>query len=386
MRDTEDTALLALILAVSVAFAWILWPFYGAVLWGTVTAIVFAPLYRRLLSSMQPRRNLAAIVTVMIIVLVVILPLALIAVSMAQEASGVYEQLQSGDLDLVRLFRQVFEALPAWAADLMRRFGLASLGEAQEKLSAEVIKGSQFFATRALGIGQSAVSLTVNLCVMLYLLFFLLRDEEALAHEIRDAIPLRAEQKDALLRKFAVVIRATVKGDLLVAVLQGALGGLIFWILGVSAPLLWAALMAILSLVPAIGAALVWGPVAIYFLASGAIWQGIVLIVYGAFVIGLADNVLRPILVGKDTKMPNYVVLISTLGGIQMFGLNGFVMGPVIAAIFIAAWDIYSITRQGTHWELELQGKADEVGAAVQDAVRGTKDTIKEPVSDLKKN
>ncbi|WP_457797241.1 AI-2E family transporter [Methylocystis sp. S23] len=272
MRDTEDTALLALILAVSVAFAWILWPFYGAVLWGTVTAIVFAPLYRRLLSSMQPRRNLAAIVTVMIIVLVVILPLALIAVSMAQEASGVYEQLQSGDLDLVRLFRQVFEALPAWAADLMRRFGLASLGEAQEKLSAEVIKGSQFFATKALGIGQSAVSLTVNLCVMLYLLFFLLRDEEALAHEIRDAIPLRAEQKDALLRKFAVVIRATVKGDLLVAVLQGALGGLIFWILGVSAPLLWAALMAILSLVPAIGAALVWGPVAIYFLASGAIW------------------------------------------------------------------------------------------------------------------
>ncbi|MGJ0507395.1 MAG: AI-2E family transporter [Methylocystis sp.] len=374
MRDTEDTALLALILAVSVAFAWILWPFYGAVLWGTVTAIVFAPLYRRLLSSMQPRRNLAAIVTVMIIVLVVILPLALIAVSMAQEASGVYEQLQSGDLDLVRLFRQVFEALPAWAADLMRRFGLASLGEAQEKLSAEVIKGSQFFATKALGIGQSAVSLTVNLCVMLYLLFFLLRDEEALAHEIRDAIPLRAEQKDALLRKFAVVIRATVKGDLLVAVLQGALGGLIFWILGVSAPLLWAALMAILSLVPAIGAALVWGPVAIYFLASGAIWQGIVLIVYGAFVIGLADNVLRPILVGKDTKMPNYVVLISTLGGIQMFGLNGFVMGPVIAAIFIAAWDIYSITRQGTHWELELQGKADEVGAAVQDAVGATKE------------
>ncbi|WP_363351882.1 AI-2E family transporter [Methylocystis echinoides] len=348
MRDIEDTAFLALILAVSVSFAWILWPFYGAVLWGTVTAIVFAPLYRRLLSSMQPRRNLAAIVTVMIIVLVVILPLTLIAAAMAQEASGAYEQLQSGDLDLVRLFRQGFDALPTWAADLMRRFGLTSLGEAQEKLSEEVIKGSQFFATKALGIGQGAVSLIVNLCVMLYLLFFLLRDEEALAYELRDAIPLRAEQKDALLRKFAVVIRATVKGDLLVAVLQGALGGLIFWILGVSAPLLWAALMAILSLVPAIGAALVWGPVAIYFLVSGAIWQGIALIVYGAFVIGLADNVLRPILVGKDTKMPNYVVLISTLGGIQMFGLNGFVMGPVIAAMFIAAWDIYSTTRQRT--------------------------------------
>jgi predicted PurR-regulated permease PerM len=106
--------------------------------------------------------------------------------------------------------------------------------------------------------------------------------------------------------------------------------------------------MAILSLVPAIGAALVWAPVAIYFLATGAMWQGIVLILYGAFVIGLADNVLRPILVGKDTKMPDYVVLISTLGGLEMFGPNGFVMGPVIAATFIAVWDIYSLSRQGT--------------------------------------
>jgi predicted PurR-regulated permease PerM len=351
MRDIEDTAFLVLILVVSVAFAWILWPFYGAVLWGTVTAIVFAPLYRRLANSLQQRRNLAAIATVLIIVLVVILPLALIAASMAQEASGVYDRLQSGDLDPVRLFGQVFDALPAWAANLMRRFGLTSLAEAQEKLSAGLIRGSQFFAAQALDIGQSAVSFIVNLCVMLYLLFFLLRDEEALAHQLRDAIPLRADQKDALFRKFAIVIRATVKGDLLVALLQGALGGLIFWILGVSAPLLWAVSMAFLSLVPAIGAALVWGPVAIYFLATGAIWQSIVLIAYGAFVIGLADNVLRPILVGKDTKMPNYFVLISTLGGIEMFGLNGFVIGPVIAATFIAAWDIYSATRQGKHKE-----------------------------------
>ncbi|KAF2988731.1 hypothetical protein MJC1_04193 [Methylocystis sp. MJC1] len=349
MRVIEDTAFLALTLAVSAAFAWILWPFYGAILWGTVIAIVFAPMYRRLSNALQQRRNLAAVATVMIVVLVVILPLSLLAASMAQEASGVYDRIQSGDLDLVSVFRQLVDALPSWAADLLRRFGLTSLGEAQERLSAALIKGSQFFAAEALVIGQSALSFIVSLCVMLYLLFFLLRDEEVLARQIRDAIPLRLEEKDALFRKFAVVIRATVKGDLLVALLQGALGGLIFWILGVSAPLLWAASMALLSLVPAVGAALVWGPVAIYFLTTGAIWQGIVLIAYGAFVMGLADNVLRPILVGKDTKMPNYVVLISTLGGIEMFGLNGFVIGPVIAAMFIAAWDIYSSTRQGAH-------------------------------------
>ena len=348
MRSVEDTAFLFLLIAVSLAFAWVLWPFYGAVLWGTVAAIVFAPLHRRLLRSMQQRRNLAALATVLIIVLLVILPLTLIAASLVQEASGVYERIQSGDLDLVRLFRQVFDALPSWVTNLMRRFGLTSLGAAQERLSTGLMKGSQFFAAQALNIGQSALGFIVNLFVMLYLLFFLLRDEDALAHRIKDAIPLRDAQKGALFRKFAIVIRATVKGDLLVALLQGALGGLIFWLLGISAPLLWAVSMAILSLVPAIGAGLVWAPVAIYLLATDAMWQGIVLIIYGAFVIGLADNVLRPVLVGKDTKMPNYVVLTSTLGGIEMFGLNGFVIGPMIAAMFIAAWDIYSPSRQGT--------------------------------------
>ena len=181
---------------------------------------------------------------------------------------------------------------------------------------------------------------------MLYLLFFLLRDEDALSKRIRNAIPLHAERQRAFLLKFTIVIRATVKGDMLVALLQGALGGLIFWVLGISAPLLWAVVMAFFSLVPAIGAGLIWIPVAVYLLVTGAIWQGVVLIAFGALVIGLVDNFLRPILVGKDTKMPDYVVLISTLGGIATFGLNGFVIGPVIAAMFIAAWDIFSASRE----------------------------------------
>ena len=142
------------------------------------------------------------------------------------------------------------------------------------------------------------------------------------------------------------MIRATVKGNVLVAAAQGALGGLIFWFLGVQAPLLWAVLMAFLSLLPAVGAALVWAPVAIYFLVTGAIWQGVVLIAFGVLVIGLVDNVLRPILVGKDTKMPDYVVLLSTLGGMALFGLNGFVIGPVIAALFIAAWDLFASAEE----------------------------------------
>ena len=133
---------------------------------------------------------------------------------------------------------------------------------------------------------------------------------------------------------------------MLVALLQGTLGGLIFWFIGINAPLLWAVVMGFFSLVPAIGAGLIWCPVALYLLVTGATWQGWFLIAFGALVIGLVDNVLRPILVGKDTRMPDYVILISTLGGIATFGLNGLVIGPVIAAMSIAAWDIFSSSRQ----------------------------------------
>jgi predicted PurR-regulated permease PerM len=346
MRTLEDKTFLLLIIAISLAFAWILWPFYGAVLWGTVLAIVFAPLYRRLSRSMRQRRNLAALATVMIIVVIVILPLTLITASLVQEASGVYEKFQSGELNLARNFQQVVDALPTWVANLLDRFGLTNLAEVQERLSAGLMKGSQFLATQALNIGQTTFELVVRLFVMLYLLFFLLRDGDKLFRIIKDAVPLRAEQQRALFSKFATVIRATVKGTIVVAVLQGALGGLIFWFLGIRAALLWAVLMAFLSLLPAVGAALVWLPVAIYFVVTGAVWQGLVLVAYGVLVIGLVDNLLRPILVGTDTKMPDYVVLISTLGGIEIFGVNGIVLGPLIAAMFTVVWDIFSASRQ----------------------------------------
>ena len=346
MRTLEDKILLFLVVAVSLAFGWILWPFYGAILWAVVGAIVFAPLCRRLSRTMGERRSLAAIATIMIIVIIVILPLTLVGASLAQEGSGVYGRVQSGEIDIVKSLQQMLDALPSGVKGLLDRFGLGSLAGMQEKLSAALLKGSQFLATQALNIGQGTFDFFVNLFAMLYLLFFLLRDEESLSKRLKAAIPLRPEQLDALLLKFAVVIRATVKGDLLIALLQGALGGLMFWFLGITASLLWAVLMAFLSLLPAIGAGLVWGPVAIYLLATGSVWQGVILIAYGAFVIGLVDNFLRPVMVGKDTKMPDYVVLISTLGGIEAFGLNGFVIGPVIAAMFIAVWQIFSASRK----------------------------------------
>jgi predicted PurR-regulated permease PerM len=344
----EDRTFLWLLLAVSVVFAWILWPLAGALLWAIIVAILFAPVQRRLVQSMRQRRNLAALTTLAVIVVIVILPVTLITASLLEEASGVFRKIQSGDLNLGLYFQRIFEAAPAWATRLLDRFGLTDLAAVQERLSGTLVRASQFLAARAVDIGQNTFDFIVSLFVMLYLLFFLLRDGDMLFRRLKEAIPLRAEHQHALFEKFTVVIRATVKGNVVVAILQGALGGLIFWFFGIRAPLLWAVLMAILSLLPAVGAALVWLPVAIYFLATGAVWQGVLLVAYGVLVIGLVDNLLRPILVGKDTKMPDYVVLISTLGGIAIFGFNGFVIGPVVAAMFMAAWDLFATSRQTT--------------------------------------
>lgn len=223
--------------------------------------------------------------------------------------------------------------------------GLTTLGEVQERLSAGLSKGVQFLAGQALNVGQNALDFFVSFFIMLYLLFFLLRDGRALGHRVRAAVPLRDDLQRNLFHKFTDVVRATIKGTIVVAIVQGALGGLMFWFLGIQAPVLWAVVMAFLSLLPAVGTALVWVPVALYLLASGAVWQGVLLIVYGVLVIGLVDNVLRPVLVGKDTKMPDYIVLIATLGGMAIFGLNGFVIGPLIAAMFMAAWDIMAASK-----------------------------------------
>jgi predicted PurR-regulated permease PerM len=229
---------------------------------------------------------------------------------------------------------------------LLDRFGLGSSGLLLERLTAALTRGSQFFAAQAVSIGQDAFNLVLSFFIMLYLLFFFLRDGRALILRLRQVIPLGEQIKDELGSKFATVIGATVKGNIAVAMAQGALGGLIFWALDLNAPVLWGVVMAFLSLLPAVGAAVVWLPMAIYLFITGQVVQGSVLLAFGVLVIGLVDNILRPILVGKDTKMPDYVVLLSTLGGISMFGINGFVIGPVIAAMCMAAWSLLAASQE----------------------------------------
>ena len=342
----EHRVLLLLVLAVSLALGWVLLPFYGTLLWSAIIALLFAPLHRRLLLRLRHRRTLAALLTVLTSVVIVVVPLSLLSATLAHEAAGLYARIQSGESTPVQALRGVFDALPGWAAKLLERFGLADFETLQRWLNSRLEQGSGFIAAQALSIGQVTFEFIVSLLITPYLAFFFIRDGDRIVHAMRRALPLTPAHKQELLDKFGTVIRSTIRGNLVVAAIQGALGGLAFWFFSVNGALLWGVVMAFLSLLPAIGAALVWLPVAIWFIATGAVGQGIALAAWGTLVIGLVDNLLRPRLVGQATLMPDYVVMITTLGGLVVFGINGFVLGPVIAAMFFAVWHLYMTTRQ----------------------------------------
>ena len=175
------------------------------------------------------------------------------------------------------------------------------------------------------------------------------------------ALPLGDERERALFAKFAEVSRAAVKGTLVIGLVQGVLGGTIFWLLGVESAVFWGSLMVIMSLIPVVGASLIWGPAALIMLANGAFYKALILVAFGILIIGLVDNLLRPVLVGRDTRMPDYLVLLSTLGGLTAFGASGIVIGPVIAALFLAVWVMFTQEFNGIFIIEESEHKTDLV-------------------------
>ncbi|MGG7674287.1 AI-2E family transporter [Pseudomonas sp. WC2] len=344
-KSLQFKSLTVLLVLVTVAFIWILLPFYGAVFWAVILGILFAPMQRRLQAKFGWQRNLTSLCTLSVCLVIAILPVIILSVLLVQEGAAVYKNIESGELDIAAYLAQFKHSLPPYFQHLLDRFGMGELNGLREKIVKSAMQGSQVLASQAFSFGQGTFEFVVSFFIMLYLLFFFLRDGADLARRVRTAVPLEENHKRRLQLKFNRVVRATVKGNLVVAITQGALGGAIFWFLDIPSALLWAVLMAFLSLLPAVGAGIVWAPVAVYFLLSGMIWQGVVLGLFGVFVIGLVDNVLRPILVGKDTKMPDYMILISTLGGLAVFGLNGFVIGPLIAALFMSSWALFAETK-----------------------------------------
>jgi predicted PurR-regulated permease PerM len=337
-HNIERAFFFALLFAVTLAFLWLIRGFLQPIFWAIALGIVVYPLHARLLARLGNREALAAGLGVVVVVVVVILPLLGVGAAVTREATALYQRLDTGEIDVRALYSRFTASVPQ-VGELLGSIGIDP-SQIESSVSEAAVAASQLIATQALAFGQNTLRVTVFFFLMLYLLFFFLRDGQRLLEGLVRALPLGDHRERHLLARFAEVSRATIKGTLVVGIAQGAIGGVAFALIGIGAPVLWGVVMALLSIVPAVGPALVWLPAAIVLIGTGQVVAGIVLILVGVFVIGMVDNVLRPILVGRDTRLPDYLILLSTLGGLAAFGLAGIIIGPIIAAFFLSIWNM----------------------------------------------
>jgi len=338
--NLEGRVFVALVLATTAFFLWMVRSFLMPVFWAAVFAILFQQLFLWLEQRLRGRRTLAALVATLAVVVAVLVPSALLVAAVAQQALWLYHRIASGEVNLQAPVDFVERHLPA-VTRFLAEYGIGT-EQVRTSLEGAAIFATQYIAGQALALGQNVLIATLLFLLMLYLLFFFFRDGDRILRGVVRAVPMGDLREERLMRKFAQVSRATVKGTLVVAVVQGVLGGVLFSLVGIQAAIFWGVMMGILSILPAVGPMLVWLPAAVILLATGAIWQGLVVIVCGVLIVSMVDNLLRPILVGRETKMPDYLVLIATLGGLTMFGIAGFVAGPIVAALFLVMWDMFA--------------------------------------------
>jgi len=342
----ERGGMFVLLVLVTAGLLFIVASFMGALLWATIAAIVFQPIFERLLERWPHQPHLAAGLTMLIMTVAVVIPMIILGSMVVDQAAGVYQQLRDGQIDFGRYFRQIHDALPLRIQNLVDTSGYGSLERAQSRISQSLSNSVSGIARQAFSLGANAAAFLLTFGVGLYVTYFLLRDGRKIGPAVVSALPLDQTVSTLLAERFVAVTRATIKGSGLVAAAQGALGAITFAIVGLPAALLWGVLMAIAALLPAIGPAIVWIPVALYLLAIGEIWQAVVVVISGVIVIGLADNILRPLLVGRETGVPDWLVLVTTLGGIEALGLSGIVVGPLAAALFLAAWQALTAAKR----------------------------------------
>lgn len=335
--------LVALALVISFLFLWMIRDFLIALFLAAITAGMLRPIYIKLCQRFGTRRHLAAGVTLGLLLVLVILPLVAYGFVVANQAvqlgraASPWLQNTFGS----EQFNSAFERY-SWLRPLApyREAILQKLGEFGADVGA-------FAVAAVTAAAQEFITVAIGLFVMLYGTFFFLTDGRSVLRKILYYSPLPSEDEDKMLERFLSVARATIKGTIVIGLVQGALGGIAFRVAGISGAAFWATLMAILSVVPGVGSAIVWIPGAAYLGFTGHTAAAIALTAWCTIVVGAIDNFLRPRLVGKDAKLSDLLILVSTLGGIALFGALGFIIGPIVAALFVTVWDIYGDVFRG---------------------------------------
>lgn len=339
MSDTRHRRfLLVVVVVVSILFLWMVRAFLIALFMAAIFSAMARPLYRRITRWCRGRTGLGAGLTLTVLVVAIGLPLSAfvtVVVTQALEITSsarpwIEQQIATPDAwgRLVKEIPILGQLIPA-ETDVAAKLGefAASVGE--------------FLANSMVDVTRGTATFFLQFFVMLYAMYFFLVGGGGILDRIISTIPLEESTSWRLVAQFVSVTRAVLKGSLIIGMIQGVLAGAAFWIAGIDGWAFWMTVMIVLSVIPAIGSALIWIPAVIYLVAGGHMVAGILLAVWCAAVVGSVDNFLRPLLIGRDIKMPDILVLVGTLGGIFLFGPLGFILGPIVAALFLSAWDLY---------------------------------------------
>ncbi len=322
---------------VTILFLYLLQPFFFPIFWAAVIAGVFGPLYGRINGKLN-RPNLGTAILFLLIALIILLPAGIVGTLVFNESVQIYEKLSPDTKYMDRNLQQLINSIADNSIARLFHINKAML----IAKTTEVAQGiTNYIFVHLTELTQNTLGLLVKFAIMLYTLFFFVRDGDRFLRMAMKILPLGMGREKFLYERFIVTARSTLKVTLIIGGIQGALGGIVFLVTDVEGALIWGLLMILMAIVPLVGCSIIWAPAGILMLLTGHIWEGILILAVGFLVISTVDNVLRPILIGQDVEMHPLLIFLSTLGGIILFGFSGFVIGPVITSLLIAIWEMY---------------------------------------------
>lgn len=320
---------------ISIVFLYIIKPLFYPIFWAAVIASIFYPLYNHIRRRLKSNNWSAAIILLMVVVIVLV-PLAIISSLLIKESIDIYNEIgdKSGQIQTsIQNAINTVKSNPLISKlNIDESFWIQKISDVTGSLTSYIF-------TSLKNITENSVTFLIMFVIMLYTLYYFIRDGEKLLRRIMLLSPIGDKQEIIFYEKFTSTARASIKGTVVLGLVQGILGGIMFYIAGIKGALIWTLVMTVFSVL--IGSYFVWLPAAIIMLTLGAIWQGVFILIFGTLVISTIDNLLRPILVGKDIQMHPLLIFLSTLGGLVVFGLSGFVIGPIITAFLMTFWEMY---------------------------------------------
>jgi len=322
---------------VTIIFLYLLKPFFFPIFWAAVIAGVFRPLYSRINGKLN-RPNLSTAILFLLVVLIILLPAGIVGTLAFNESLRLYAALAPDTRHMNQNFQHLINTIAGNSIAHLFHINKALL----IAKTTEVAQGiTSYIFVHLTDLTQNTLGLLVKFAIMLYTLFFFVRDGDRFLRMAVKVLPLGLGREKFLYERFIVTARSTLKVTLIIGGIQGALGGIVFFATDVEGALIWGLLMILTAIVPVVGCSIIWAPAGIFMLVTGHIWEGILILAVGFLVISTVDNLLRPILIGKDVEMHPLLIFLSTLGGIILFGFSGFVIGPVITSLLIALWEMY---------------------------------------------